>query len=294
MSPVKEPRFLTRNVSEVAPGVKVPRGPEKYGHKRGIAWYESLFEGGADLPARGEASPQYIGAVDGPELMEHYVPGVKVIFALRQPVDRAYSHYWWHRKRGMHFPEFSAALDDHQELRYMMWMSHYAQHLERYRQALGPDRVHLILFDDLRSDPARVYRELCRFIGVDDSFAPPSFSDQYNPYAPPRITWLQRGIWESRHKSFGRLVPSAVLPGLRKVRQALYRWNAGRGTYPPLDAALRERLTERFAPDIEYVERLTRPLPEWWPASVSARGTARPGRRRSDVPAPRARVPARW
>jgi hypothetical protein len=272
MSQVKEPRFFTRNFNEPVPGVKlIGRGAEVT-HERGLAWYESLFEGGADLPARGEASVQYLGAVDGPELMERYAPGLNVVFALRQPADRAYSHYWWHRKRGLRLPPFSAVLDDHPALRYLTYMSEYAQHLERYRRALGPDRVHLVLFDDLRSDPTAVYRELCRFIGVDDTFLPPSFGERYKRFGAPRVPWLQRGIWQTRDRGVGRFMPAALRPKLGKLRRSLHQWNIGRGRYPPLDPTLRARLTERFAPDIDYVERLTRHLPQW--RAASSPGTA--------------------
>lgn len=261
MSRVKEPRFLTRNLNEPAPGVKLIGPPTEVTFNRGLAWYGSLFAAGAEKPARGEASPQYLGAIDGPELMERYVPGLKIIFALRQPADRAYSHYWWHWKRGLRLPPFSATLDDHPALRYVVYMSQYAQHVERYRQALGADRVHLVLFDDLRSEPARIYREICRFIGVDDTFQP-SFNENYNQFSAPRFRWLQTGMISSRR--LGHLLPRPMRDPVRHLRQSVANWNFNSARYPPLDTELRQRLTERFAPDIEYVERLVRPLPEWW------------------------------
>jgi hypothetical protein len=48
-------------------------------------------------------------------------------------------------------PPFSALLRDHPALGYLDCMSRYEQHLERYRQALGEDRVHVVLFDDLKA-----------------------------------------------------------------------------------------------------------------------------------------------
>lgn len=276
MSRKKEPRFLTRNLNEPVPGVTLIGPPREETYRRGLEWYASLFAEGADRPARGEASPQYLGAVDGPEMMERHVPGVKVVFILRQPVDRAYSHYWQHWKKGWRMPEFSALLDDHPALRYLDYMSRYEQHLERYRQALGADRVHLMLFDDLKAEPARVYRELCRFIGIDDTFQPAEFAQSFNEFAAPRLRWLQRGVMQTHFKRFGRVVPSALRPSLRRARQSIERWNLSRAKYPPLDAELRERLTERFAPDIAYVERLVRPIPEWWtsqPAPVTLSGS---------------------
>jgi Sulfotransferase family len=263
MSRVKEPRFLTRRLNEPAPGVRMIGPDRSVNFHRGLAWYESLFSGSDGALARGEASPQYLGAQDGPELMERFLPGVKIVFALRQPVDRAYSHYWQHWKKGWRMPRFGHLLDDHPELRYLDYMSRYAQHVERYRQTFGPDRVHLVLFDDLRAEPERVYRQLCRFIGVDDRFSPPSFGESYNQFASPRLRILHRALMFTHFRRFGRVVPAPLRPPLRRLRSWAERMNRGSSSYIPLDRALRARLTHAFEEDIAYVERLTRPLPEW-------------------------------
>jgi hypothetical protein len=293
MSRKKEPRFLTRNLNEPAPGVRMIGPDRDVTYDRGLAWYQSLFAGSEGALARGEASPQYIGAQDGPELMERHVPGVRVVFALRQPVDRAYSQYWQHWKKGWRMAPFARLLDDEPSLRYLDYMSRYAQHVERYRQALGPDRVHLVLFDDLRAQPERVYRELCRFIGVDDTFQPPSFGDSYNEFATPRLRWLQRGLMWTYFGRYRRLVPRAMRPRLRRLRRRIVNLNRNRTPYRPLDPALRARLTDRYDEDIAYVERLTRPLPEWRSPVVTPAGTTSESRVRPTGPAPRPPEPAR-
>jgi hypothetical protein len=263
MTRMKEPRFLTRHLNEPAPGVHMIGPDRSVNFERGLAWYESLFAGSEGAVARGEASPQYIGAQDGPEIMERCVPGLKIVFALRQPVDRAYSQYWQHWKKGWRMAPFERLLDDEPSLRYLEYMSRYAQHVERYRQALGPERVHLILFDDLLAEPERVYAELCRFIGVDDTLQPASFDDSYNEFTAPRLRWLQRTLMVTHFRHFGRVVPRALRPRLRRLRHAVEGINRSASHYVPLDPGLRARLTERFEEDIAYVERLTRPLPEW-------------------------------
>jgi hypothetical protein len=263
MTRMKEPRFFTRNLNEPAPGVHMIGPPRRVNFDRGIDWYQSLFAGSEGALARGEASPQYIGAQDGPEIMDRWVPGVKIVFALRQPVERAYSQYWQHWKKGWRMAPFERLLEDEPSLRYLEYMSRYAQHLERYRHAFGPERVHLVLFDDLRKEPQRVYRELCRFIGVDDTFQPASYDEAYNEFTSPRFRWLQRGLMATHFARFGRLVPSGARPRLRRLRLRVEGMNRSASRYVPLDPALRARLTERFEDDIAYVERLTRPLPEW-------------------------------
>jgi hypothetical protein len=270
MSPVKEPHFLTRDANNPAPGVRIIGAPRSDTYSRGLDWYESLFAEGADCPARGEASTHYLGALDGPELMERYVPGLKVIFVLRQPVERAYSHYWHNVKRGHDLPPFAAVLDDDPSLRYVLYMSRYREHLERYRRALGDDRIHLVLFDDLRGDAPGTYQRICRFIGVDDAFQP-DFTREYNPHAEPANRGLQRLLAASTYRRW-TFIPGALRRPARSVRRRLESWNLRKASHVPMEPAVRERLMDLFHDDIAYVEALTRPLPGWWQAA--ARGAA--------------------
>jgi hypothetical protein len=62
-------------------------------------------------------------------------------------------------------------------------------------------------------------------------------------------------------RHFGRVVPRALRPRLRRLRHAVEGINRSASHYVPLDPGLRARLTERFEEDTAYVERLTRPLP---------------------------------
>ncbi len=269
MSNVKEPHFLTRDANVPEPGVRIigPLREDTYG--LGLDWYESLFEAGRDCLARGEASTHYLGALDGPELMEKHVPGLKVIFVLRQPVDRAYSHYWHNWKRGWPMPPFEAILDDEPDLRYLLYMSSYRRHVSRYLEALGADRVQILLYDDLRSRPRETYREVCRFIGVDDEFSP-SFDAEYNPHAVPSSRFLHRAIARTRYRSW-RFLPQFVRGPAHRLRNALEARNMRRAAYPPMPGELRARLMQHFEGDIAYVEGLTRPLPAWRaPAAASA------------------------
>jgi hypothetical protein len=260
MSAVKEPHFLTRDANQPEPGVRIigPLREDTYSH--GIGWYETLFEGAAGFPARGEASTHYLGALDGPELMEKHVPGLKVIFVLRQPVDRAYSHYWHNWKRGWPMPPFTAILDD-PELRYLLYMSSYRRHVSRYLEALGSERVLTVLYDDLREQPGPTYAAICRFIDVDDGFSP-SFEAEVNPHAVPASRFLHRAIAATRFRSWAYL-PRFIRRPAHRLRNALEARNMRRAAYPTMDEDLYQRLLRHFEDDIAYVEGLTRPLPAW-------------------------------
>ncbi|NEO53881.1 MAG: sulfotransferase [Okeania sp. SIO3B5] len=80
--------------------------------------YKKLFEEVKDEVAIGEASTSYIYIPEAVERIKKYVPDVKIIAILRNPADRAFSHYLQHRKNGTEvFLDFADALKEEQDLR---------------------------------------------------------------------------------------------------------------------------------------------------------------------------------
>jgi hypothetical protein len=107
------------------------------------------------------------------EIAAHY-PQAKVFAIFRNPVERAWSHYWMWRERkerigkGAKVVSFRTMfLDDG---RWIQTQGFYARHLEGWLK-LFP-RMGVFLYDDLKSDPLGLARSLYRLIEVDDSFEP--------------------------------------------------------------------------------------------------------------------------
>ena len=91
MSPVKEPHFLALD------GKRADfSGPGNAMGRRGITTIEAnrtLFQGVSNELAIGEASSSYLYDEEAPGQIRHYVPRVKLIAILRNPVERAYSNF---------------------------------------------------------------------------------------------------------------------------------------------------------------------------------------------------------
>ena len=142
-----------------------------------------------------EASPYYLFHPDVPERLQRVLPTVKCVVLLRNPIDRAYSHYL-HTQRLGHEPlSFEGALASephrmaearshgldsragHRILRRYSYASrgHYAAQLERWYEHVSPDRIKVLRAEDYYTDPARTYREICAFLEL-KSFTPEEFS----------------------------------------------------------------------------------------------------------------------
>ena len=199
-------------------------------------------------------------------------PAMRVIVVLRNPVDRAYSAYWWARRKGLEDePSFEAALretargrnDDIVRLRSTSYLAagEYASQVATLFERFGRSQVQVHLFDDLRSDARAVCLSVFRFLDVDPF--EPDVSGRENEASRARSTRIARAL-TARHplkRAVRRVLPPRLADDLR-VR--LERMNAVPFRHPPMDEATRSQLIAHFVPHNEELGRLIdRDLTAW-------------------------------
>ncbi|MAF09959.1 hypothetical protein CMK11_05855 [Candidatus Poribacteria bacterium] len=254
-SPRKEPHFFC----DVPPPHFRPMGPDAY---------FALF---ADAPVSSvayEASTNYIYSAAACGSIRDYSPSSRILVALRDPADRAYSEYWHFRRYGLEplsFEECVAADGEREVSRRYVERGLYACHLERYREAFGEDRVHVLLLDDLRRDAANAYAEVFRFLGVGADCHVDGAIRHGRGWAPR---------WPGAGAAYGRLVSdrSPVARVARKVMPRPVR-RVSRGVVsalftdarvPPMAPDTRALLCHAYAAEISRLESiLGRDLTPW-------------------------------
>ncbi|MGH2784710.1 MAG: sulfotransferase domain-containing protein [Actinomycetota bacterium] len=230
---------------------------------RGLDWYRSRFIGAMSERAVGEASPTYMYATQRLERIAATLPKARLIAVLRDPVDRAYSHYWWQHAIGESRSfedavraEMRGEWHEGRPKRYLDG-GRYRRYLEDVGRYFPRDALHVVTLEDLRREPAQTFSEVCRFLGVDGSFVPPNLGEVRNPAYRLRSPRLRRLMFRTRA---WRRLPSGVA-------ERIDAWNRVPFRYPDLDPALRSELRAWFADaDAELAGWLGRPLPWRQPA----------------------------
>ena len=102
------------------PQVKLPQEKELHffdlNYEKGVNYYKGLFPSKSYTQITGEASPYYLFHPHVPERVYKCCPNIKLIVMLRNPVDRAYSHYMMQKKRGYdNLQTFEEALNAEKE-----------------------------------------------------------------------------------------------------------------------------------------------------------------------------------
>jgi len=245
MSPIKETNYFAYSACEGArylSGTAV--SPEQFlittDHD-----YLALFAGVTTEEAIGEASPLYLGSMTAPMAIRRQLPDVRLVAILRNPIDRAYSGYQMHLRSLRTELPTSQAFDPNQH-----WVQQGMYHamLARYYELFDSSRIKVLLFDDLKADPAGLLRELYRFLAVDEHFIPPSLEPQ-NPGGTPRSRALVAAAM--------RIRPAMAMlpPGLRSaVRAAKHKVLFRRGA--PMPPEIRDRLRAVYRKDVGRLSAL--------------------------------------
>jgi hypothetical protein len=134
---------------------------------RGLDWYRSLFAERTDRQIAGEASPGYSAFpifTGVPERIATIVPEVKIIYLIREPVERMVSAWVHSRFLGHDDQPLRRSLLTHTAY---TSQSQYALQLERYLEYFDREAILVVRSEDLAADPIMTMKAVCVHIGVD-------------------------------------------------------------------------------------------------------------------------------
>jgi Sulfotransferase domain len=199
-------------------------------YARGEAWYRGNFPN--KLRARrlvGEASPSYLFHPLAPQRVRELLPEARLVALVRNPVDRAFSHYQHEVALGREPLSFEDALDaedgrlrgeEERLLADPRYFSHawwnytyrarglYAEQLERWLEAFPREQLLIVPSEDLGSDPAGTYARVLEFLAAPphglESY-PRVFERQYEPMRPETRRRLAEDFAEPNRRLYALL-----------------------------------------------------------------------------------------
>jgi hypothetical protein len=233
------------------------------GYWRSEDRYLGLFATAGEAKVIADASSAYSKApmfAQVPERILNFNPQARFIYIMRDPVERAISHYWhrvrwWGERRSM----LSAIRSDPQYVD----VSYYALQLSAYLRHVSRSRVYVLTHEALLADPDEQLARVYVWLGVASSFRPPSIGVPTN--VRPELLDQVRGVGlleiVRRAAWYGSLAPR--LPrAARKLGSKLAVRSVRPADVP--DAEVRDYLREVQLPQTNELSRmLNRTFPEW-------------------------------
>lgn len=213
-------------------------------HTQGLGWYEQLFDAAMPGDLKGEASTHYAKLPTYPETvarMGAVLEAPRLVYMVRDPIERAVSHFIHEWTEGRMDGDPVAAFEQHLELiEYGLYAKQLAPFIARY----GLEAICLTSLERVKVAPQAELERVCAHIGL--SRMPVWQTDMGSQnVSAERIRKLPL---------HGLLVDNPIAATLRRTlvpKSIRNRIRAARsfGTRPEVPADLRRRLAARFAPD---------------------------------------------
>lgn len=255
MASVKEPYFFTHYHPD---WVAVPHTESAY---------LELFRQGDGARYRGEATPAYFWDEESARAIRAASPDARIVISLREPVARAYSEYLLLRRSTFEErpsflavvseeAQFPAVGEDDDPRHHYVARGLYAAGVARFLEVFGPERVHVLFYEELVADPRAEMRALYEFLDLDPEWADRIELSVRNRGGAARNRLAERLLYSRRARATARALVPPIARSL--VERALMR--------PPDSddevATASRLLRQLYASDRVPLERLLgRPVP---------------------------------
>lgn len=226
--------------------------------------YEQLFAHARPGDVLGDASPLYLYVREAPEQIRRALVDPRLVAVLRNPIDRAYSHFLHIRRDRPErvLAEFSRSCE--QEMSeppgyspyagagHVLRMGLYAEQLERHVAALGTDALLVLPYDEVTARPGAALDRICDHVGLPrhdfDTDVQYNRSGVAGGALRARVGRVVRGA----QPTLKRVLPDPVVARLGRMRAERDRPDAA----PPIPDELRARLAGWYAPSVERLRAM--------------------------------------
>ena len=187
----------------------------------------------------------------------------KLVYILRDPVDRMVSHYRHRMSRPGNFPGDMSMEEMFGRFPVIIHASRYAYQIELYEAEFGPGSVHLMIAEELHRDPVRVLADLAAYLEIEET---PAWREPL-----PQVNdgnRMRERIWTwdlyKRIPAAKRLAGSVPRPCKEIVRRVVLKFAKLPPPAPPITEAMRRKGLELVADDLRVLrERLGARIDIW-------------------------------
>ncbi len=155
------------------------------------AGFDLLFNCKNDDALRLEATPDYLYSIESAQAIKKSLADVRFLFILREPVDRLRSWYKFARMNGLldatvsfnQYIEMQKAGSDKSTPQHLRALEQglYFSFLQPYIDMFGSDKIKILFYEDLASDPKAFCEGICEFVQIDTGYFNDFAFRIYNP-----------------------------------------------------------------------------------------------------------------
>jgi hypothetical protein len=128
-------------------------------------WYDTQFTKGSGT-CYFDPTFTYLRSPVAATRIKDDFPNAKIIVNLRNPIDRAFAHYWHERKKGAITVPFNDVFTNYDWYQTWIETGQYSDRLKPYVDAFGIDNILPIIMTDIRDKPSEILEQIYKFAGI--------------------------------------------------------------------------------------------------------------------------------
>lgn len=247
--------------------------------KRGVDYYRTFFPDDSTAVS-GEITPAYLYTPEVPQRIHSCFPDVKLLVCLRNPIDRAWSHFQYGTRMNGRLSVYDSFSEAFRTDRSLADNGRYGEQLERYLQYFSSDQIHVLFYEDVQSDPIDTIQSVYRFLELEQAdFIPSSIQLRLNQTGDRERNIKFKSLWQillrfrrklHEYPSVDNLLTkTGLMSKFKKIvirTTKVKRRSGGAETLPRpvMSAADRQLVAATLAEDLCKLETLTgRDLTQW-------------------------------
>ena len=249
MSPIKETYFFSPNVNMELILSKPVKNQKDY---------LKLFHGVKNEQAIGESTPSYLWDPYSATLIHDKIPDARIIIILRNPIDRAFSHYLWLVSLGKENLSFSDAIKKSLSAKpdfsgRIIEAGMYSNQIKKYLDIFDKEQIKILIFEEFSNDPKKTVEDILNFLNVNSD--PPDEFKAFNTYVEPRGKFAKGVLQNKFLQKIGTNLPRTLASQATKILDK-------DATKPKIRDSDLHLLKEIYSDDVQNLEKiLNRKLP---------------------------------
>ncbi len=166
--------------------------------KFGFEWYENHFRKCDARQVRGEFTPFYLYCGTAAHRIFRHAPNVRLICTLREPIQRAFSHYQHDMRIGLLNSRISFENAVRIRRDYLEYGLYY-KYLKVYFDIFPHENIKIIFFEDIAKNPLQVIEELYNFLDVNSDYIPETLFKKENVKGNSRFPRLNELLMRTKY-----------------------------------------------------------------------------------------------
>ena len=227
---------------------------------KGIDWYKSQFKGEAKI--YGESSPNYTNFPRWqgvPQRIHSIIPQAKLIYLLRDPIQRIISGYIHLYSSGYENRDFLAAIEENKNY---VYRSRYYLQIEQFLDFFSQDNIFICSMEELSNSPQETLKSICQFLGV---------SEDISMIQHQKV--LHKSTYKRRRNKIGNAIAKSKMMRNLDLLPLSYRSALKKIIYFPFSSAVKkpaisqevqDRLVHLLQDDVNNLRKFTGKKFEQW------------------------------